>query len=255
MKKLLLITTIASMTFAAQLGSAVINLEKSNQNEIHMLLEASDDVYGLQFDINYNANQISLNKDNIEHMFSNSDVRSNMSVYAKVKEPGIARVIIFDLGGQALLTSANLEKVVKVAYDVVDGYNGPTEITFNNIVAAGEHGAEVETDESYSVHFEVNGPDSYDSTLPQQTKISGNYPNPFNPTTQINFELSAENAGLVDVSVYDIQGRKVANLENNVVTAGYHSYTFDASNLSSGQYFVRITAPGFSDVKPMTLLK
>ena len=112
MKKLLLLTTIISMTFAAQASSAVINLEKSNQNEIHMLLESSDDVYGLQFDINYNANQISLNKDNIEHMFSNSDIRSNMSVYAKVKEPGIARVIIFDLGGQALLTSANLEKVV-----------------------------------------------------------------------------------------------------------------------------------------------
>ena len=255
MKNLLLLTTIASMTFAAQVNSdAVLSLEQSNQNEIHMLLEANQDVYGLQFDINYNANQISLNKEDISHMFSNSDVRSNMSVYAKVKEPGIARVIMFDLGGQALLTSANLEKVVKFAYDVVDNYAGPTEVTINNIVAAGQHGAEVDTEESYSVHFDTDGA-SFDSTLPEKTKINGNYPNPFNPTTQINFELSPENAGLVDVSVYDIQGRRVANLENDVITAGYHSYTFDAYNLASGQYFVRITAPGFSDVKPMTLLK
>ena len=74
-------------------------------------------------------------------------------------------------------------------------------------------------------------------------------------TTQIDFALSNDNAGLVNVAVYDIQGRKVATLHHDVIAAGNHSYTFDASNLSSGQYFVRITAPNFTQTKTMTLLK
>ena len=64
-----------------------------------------------------------------------------------------------------------------------------------------------------------------------------------------------ENAGLVEVAIYNVTGQRVATLHNDITSAGYHTYTFDAQNLSSGQYFVRVTAPGFSDVRPMTFLK
>ena len=77
--------------------------------------------------------------------------------------------------------------------------------------------------------------------MPDKTEILGNYPNPFNPTTQIDFALDPEYAGLINVAVYDIQGRKVTTLHNDITSAGVHSYTFDANNLASGQYFVRIT--------------
>ena len=128
-------------------------------------------------------------------------------------------------------------------------------IEIDNIVAAGEHGVEVTTPESYSFHGTTTEDDYSLQNVPGVTEIVGNYPNPFNPTTQIDFALADINAGLVDVAVYDIQGRKVATLHHDVIAAGNHSYTFDASNLASGQYFVRISAPNFSQTKTMTLLK
>ncbi len=62
-------------------------------------------------------------------------------------------------------------------------------------------------------------------------------PNPFNPTTQIRFDLSeASNVSLV---IYDILGRRVTELVNGELQAGYHSATWDASSVASGVYFVR----------------
>ena len=254
MKKIIVMSIVASLTFAAQVTKeASINLEQTN-NELHMVLDSDQSVYGIQFDVKYDANQITLTEDNINHMFSNSDSRANMSVYSKIKEPGVARVIMFDLGGNALLASGS-EKVISIAYDVVNSYNGSFTIEIDNIVAAGEHGVEVTTPESYSFHGNASDNSYSLDNVPGVTEIVGNYPNPFNPTTQIEFALSNDNAGLVNVAVYDIQGRKVATLHHDVIAAGNHSYTFDASNLSSGQYFVRITAPNFTQTKTMTLLK
>ena len=59
-----------------------------------------------------------------------------------------------------------------------------------------------------------------------------------------------------DVTIFDLQGRKVANLYSGILEQQRgHKFTWDASNVASGQYFVRITAPGYSDVHNMTLLK
>ena len=254
MKKIIVMSIVASLTFAAQVTKeASINLEQKS-NELHMVLDSDKSVYGIQFDVKYDPAKIKLTEDKINHMFAGSDSRANMSVYSKVKEPGVARVIMFDLGGNALLSSG-AEKVISIAYDVVDNYSGSFTIEIDNIVAAGEHGVEVTTQESYSMHGNTSDSDSPFNTVPGVTENKANYPNPINPTTQIDFALADQNAGLVDVAVYDIQGRKVATLHHDVIAAGNHSYTFDASNLASGQYFVRITAPNFSQTKTMTLLK
>jgi tetratricopeptide (TPR) repeat protein len=81
----------------------------------------------------------------------------------------------------------------------------------------------------------------------------GNYPNPFNPTTIINYQLSK--SGHVTLKVYDILGREVATLVNENQNPGIHSTTFDASKLASGVYFYRLTAPGINQVKKMLLTK
>ena len=93
MKKILTTLSILSLTFAAAdlAKNASFAVEKSsNQNELHIKLEANADVLGLQFDVNYDPSQISLNETDIAHMFSNTDSRANMSVYSKIKEPGVA---------------------------------------------------------------------------------------------------------------------------------------------------------------------
>lgn len=85
-------------------------------------------------------------------------------------------------------------------------------------------------------------------------KLFQNFPNPFNPETNIKFSLS-ENTG-VSIRIYDINGRLVRILINNVkLSAGIYSVTFDAKNLSSGIYFYKFEAGNFIDIKKMILTK
>ncbi|MBU1652779.1 right-handed parallel beta-helix repeat-containing protein [bacterium] len=79
------------------------------------------------------------------------------------------------------------------------------------------------------------------------------YPNPFNPTTAISIQLSAFSH--VTLSVYDISGRKVAELIDGYRDAGIHEVTFNASHLASGIYFSRLEAGDFSAIRKMALVK
>lgn len=91
------------------------------------------------------------------------------------------------------------------------------------------------------------------NNVPADYSISQNYPNPFNPTTSISYSLPK--AGLVKIVVYDLLGKEVAALVNEVKQAGNYVVDFNASNLSSGVYFYKITSSNFSDIKKMMLLK
>ena len=93
--------------------------------------------------------------------------------------------------------------------------------------------------------------------VPSEFKISQNYPNPFNPSTKIDFALPSD--GNVRISLYDMTGREVAVMLNESRSAGYHTINFNASNLSTGSYFYRITAESggqsFVLTKKLTLIK
>ena len=84
-------------------------------------------------------------------------------------------------------------------------------------------------------------------------ELKQNYPNPFNPSTEIKFALPSSD--IVTLKVYDITGKEVATLLNGKMDQGIHSITFNASGLSSGIYFYRITTSKFTDVKKMSLIK
>ncbi|MDD5361229.1 MAG: S8 family serine peptidase [Ignavibacteria bacterium] len=89
--------------------------------------------------------------------------------------------------------------------------------------------------------------------LPTKFELSQNYPNPFNPTTKINFAIPKQ--GLVTMKIYDVLGREVRTLVNEVKPAGNYSVDFNASELSSGVYFYRVQSGDFSDIKRMILIK
>lgn len=80
-----------------------------------------------------------------------------------------------------------------------------------------------------------------------------NYPNPFNPATTISYTLPS--GSIVSLKVYDLLGRVVAELVNEVEGPGQHSVRFNARNLSSGIYFFRLEAGNYTEMKKMTLLK
>lgn len=88
---------------------------------------------------------------------------------------------------------------------------------------------------------------------PESFKLYSNYPNPFNPSTNIKFDVAK--TGVVKLEVFDILGRKVATLFDGKKSIGTHTVTFDASSLSSGVYFTRFTAGNTVQVQKMTLLK
>jgi hypothetical protein len=78
------------------------------------------------------------------------------------------------------------------------------------------------------------------SQLPTTYALHPNHPNPFNPTTTIRYDLPEDSH--VSLIIYDVLGRKVAELENGMKEAGYHSALWNASDVASGVYFARFTA-------------
>ncbi len=91
------------------------------------------------------------------------------------------------------------------------------------------------------------------SEIPNEVSLNQNYPNPFNPTTQISFRIP--NAGKVDLDVYDVLGRKVTSLVDKRMSAGSHTVSFDAGQLSSGLYLYRLSTNETSISRKMMLIK
>jgi hypothetical protein len=91
------------------------------------------------------------------------------------------------------------------------------------------------------------------SLLPKEYALDQNYPNPFNPSTMINYQLPKTSD--VELSIYNLLGQKVVTLVSERMEAGYHQVEWDASGLSSGVYFYRITAGEFVQVKKMILVR
>ncbi len=89
--------------------------------------------------------------------------------------------------------------------------------------------------------------------VPTEFSLEANYPNPFNPTTQIRYNLP-ENAH-VRLEVFTYSGQFVTTLVDGMRPSGTHVETFDASGLSSGLYLYRLTTPGFVATRKMTILK
>ncbi len=91
------------------------------------------------------------------------------------------------------------------------------------------------------------------SEQPQTFSLSQNYPNPFNSMTYIKFQML--NSDIARITVYDLLGREVTTLVNEILQPGTYQLKFDASSLSSGVYYYKLTVPGFSDTKKMIIIK
>lgn len=94
---------------------------------------------------------------------------------------------------------------------------------------------------------------SLSTTIPSKYKLFTNYPNPFNPTTKIKFDLPQNS--FVKINIFDITGRIISELANTNLQPGSYETEFNGANLSSGVYYYRIEANSFSDTKKMILVK
>jgi len=103
------------------------------------------------------------------------------------------------------------------------------------------------------VNVTLTGVAMSQQSLPQRYTVSQNFPNPFNPSTTIQFALPR--SGHVTLKVYNLLGQEVSTLVDDVREAGNYTVRFDASRLASGVYFYRLQSGSFSVVKKMALLK
>ncbi|MBO6792514.1 MAG: T9SS type A sorting domain-containing protein [Balneolaceae bacterium] len=88
---------------------------------------------------------------------------------------------------------------------------------------------------------------------PEVFALEQNYPNPFNPSTTISY--SVQEAGAVNISVYNLMGQKVATLVNETKAAGQYNVRWNAAGAASGMYYYRLEAGGQSITRKMTLIK
>lgn len=97
------------------------------------------------------------------------------------------------------------------------------------------------------------GISNYNSLVPDKFALYQNYPNPFNPTTNIKFDIAK--SSVTSLVVYDMLGKEVTKLVNEVLEPGSYQYTFNAVNFPSGIFYYKITTEGYSEIRKMILIK
>lgn len=218
------------------------NIKKSS---INLTVESNSDIYGVQFDLKYNP---------LELRLTESDINSNVSgvnIYSRVKEEGTARVLMFGMSGEKILdvNANNIADILDINFQPADMFTGEGQVELIDVTLAGKGGEEVSVSAStFSVFF----------NRPQRTSLSKNYPNPFNPSTTIKYELSK--AGMVSLVIYDLKGAEVKTLVQEHQEASYHNVLWNGFNnsgqsVASGRYLLKMSAPGYTETITMTLLK
>lgn len=177
-------------------------------------------------------------------------------IIERVKTDGSERTIIFD--------SNNDDPIAGLLTLALDANNGRLYFESGNKMyktAIDSSGfSEVYSESPTTVYgISVNIPLETDTSIeetsvPKVTTLLQNYPNPFNPSTVISFYLTEISKARLEV--FDILGRKVATLINDVYKSeGTHSIIFDATDLSSGIYFYRLQVGGVQKTRSMLLMK
>ncbi len=163
-----------------------------------------------------------------------------------------AKVITSSTGSATTFTTTYA--VVDSILASLDVQQGASATLYHRVVAS--DGSNESYSDSRAVVIErgvVTSNEETELNTPDQVRLSQNYPNPFNPSTNISFNLSE--AGLTELSVYNMLGQKVRTIVNKRLSAGEYSYTFNADNLSSGIYIYRLRAAGQTITKRMTIIK
>ncbi len=159
---------------------------------------------------------------------------------------------MFSMQGDILVDADNdLSSIIDVKFASTNSFsNGETNVAISNLILAGANGVGIECQSNSNYDLNIG--------LPTETSLEKNYPNPFNPSTSIPFQL--KEAGFVSLKVYDMSGSLVKTLAADFRDAGTYEIIWnglnnDGQQVASGQYLLQMSAPNYSNTLQMTFLK
>lgn len=157
-----------------------------------------------------------------------------------------------------VLRNINLNKFEKYTFGAFDSLGNFQLMGFAfddslNIITGQKYNSEGVVLNTLTPHYMIKKGKKKKLELIGSNIITNNYPNPFNPTTKINFDIYED--GIVEIDIFDISGRIIESLMNKKLTKGNYKVTWDASGYSSGTYFYRIKVNDKAITKKIMLLK
>jgi hypothetical protein len=146
-------------------------------------------------------------------------------------------VVNYPASAESLIVSVPTDSLAALRFRIIQSGNVNRGVTYLS--------DEVPVAEGVSSVKSVTNPYKYD--------LSSNYPNPFNPSTIISYEIAK--VGHVSLKVYNVLGQQIATLVDGVQSPGRYNVEFDGSKLSSGVYFYQLKTDNFVSTKKMVLVK
>ena len=229
---------ILSISYA---GVSTMKLKKtslvSSFGNIELNIQSSEKIMGIQFDMKYNDSELN---------FTGAEAIPNDYMFKYIdKDNGIIRGLMFSLEGKKL-NQNDIESLIAFDFTPNNDFDGISKIEFLDVIIAGKDGMQLESSLS---SININTSD----LIPSTTTLHSSYPNPFNPITQISYELA--NDENINISVYDTMGRHVDELINGFQNSGEYNISWNASNQASGTYFIQMSTGNQTMTEKIVLIK
>lgn len=205
---------------------------------------SQETIYAFLFSLNYDSSIFE-----ITGVEAGGDIAEDFAFVLNTTTPGVATI-----------TGAHFEPLEGegILFRIVGRFvnDGTTDLVFDSFVF--NEGDPVATTENGQISNTIQISTEDENVLPESFDLKGNYPNPFNPTTSIEFDLPE--AADVTINVVDMLGRVVMNIPGQQFQAGRsHQIQLDASSIASGVYVYQVIAQGsqatYTESATMTLIK
>ncbi len=214
-----------------------------NTSDLTFNLSYDGGLKGLEFDIEYDSDILSLSAPSLVVMQENV-----VSTFNHIDE-GLIKVIVFDIAGNFIIPNESND-LLKMSFNFFGDVLDESNVKINNVIVSGPKGS--------VANVSSNVISAAIKLVPGVFALHQNYPNPFNPITEIRFDIPK--AIKVNISVFNLMGQKIKTLKNEKITPGYHVVQWDGTNdngmqVSTGMYFYTLQTGAKSVMRKMLFLK
>jgi len=199
-----------------------VSITEKETGKIYLTIDSPERISGLQFELQYNKDKVLLGKPEF------SSKNQHFLLYTG-KDSSLMKVVVFSLEGRELDMS---EPVLTIPLSATREFEGSEELIIKEFVASSPSGTKINLKVSAGKIFIV-------PSLPKKFHLNQNFPNPFNAETIIKFDLPE--GAIISLAIYNVLGKKVRELKDEIAVAGSHSITWDGKDdkgrqVSSGEY-------------------